>query len=201
MPTQKFEKVPMDKEHWTVVYDGGGDVLFEPLSNSLLLKPRVPESPTQTFAALVTLNTLKIPLRDYAVRVVVSTNAQLRKDAPNDWEVFWFLGNFRWAPNGKKEANYFTLKPRTGAELGTVFDEVGQNFLKTRPGPSLKLGEPMELLLVKQGGDFRVYQGQNLILKYHDSEAQVRMFSHPGTFGLYSEDALVRIHSFEYLPL
>lgn len=198
---EQFVRVPLTEKYWAVVYDGGGDVVFESLSESLVLRPKSPKKEAETFAALVTLKELHSPLQDYAVRVEVSTITQLRENSPNDWEVFWFFGNYRWAPSKKKEANYFILKPRSGVEFGTVFDEVGQSFLKTKAEPVLHLGERVKLLFVKKGPRFQVYKQDKLILSYHDRDAPGQMFSHPGTFGLYSEDALVRIHSFEYLPL
>lgn len=191
----------MDREHWSVVFDGGGDVVFEPLSRSLSLKPKAPIKESETYAALVVLKSLPKPLVDYAVRLEVSSYTHLRRENPNDWEVFWFFGNYRWAPNGKKEANYFILKPRSGVEFGTVFEEVGQTFLKTQAEPVLKLGERIKLLFIKQGPQFRVYRNDRLILSYRDGEVPEKMFSHPGTFGLYSEDAFVRVHSFEYRAL
>lgn len=200
LDVNRFKDVPMTAAHWDIAYSGGGEVRFDSLTRDLVLRPKVPGTSQETYASLVLL---KKPIRieNYAVRLEVSTLAQLRAEKPNDWEVFWFFGNYRPTPEGKKEANYFILKPRAGVELGTVFDEVGQNFLKTASSPVLHLGEKVELILIKRDGHFRVYRNQVLVLDYQDGQAESFLYSHPGTFGLYSEDALVHVHAFSYLPL
>lgn len=192
--------VPLTSEHWRIAYTGGGDVHFDSKTHDLVMRPRVPGTPSETYASLVLLKK-NLQLENYAVRIEVSTLTQLRAEKPNDWEVFWFFGNYRPTPEGKKEANYFIMKPRAGVELGTVFDEVGQNFLKTAADPVLHLGEKVELILIKRGGSFRAYRNQVLVLDYQDGQAANFLYSHAGTFGLYSEDALVRVHAFSYLPL
>ena len=194
--------VPLTTSYWEKVYDGGGHVTFDSTRNELLLSPQAPQVPEQTFAALVILKKLKFrPVQNYVVRVEVSTEKQLRATAPNEWEVFWFFGNYRKSEKGTKEANYFILKPQAGIELGVVFDEVGQKFLKTNSAPVLEMGRRTELIFLKRGSRFRVYQDQVLILDYQDGEAAGRLYEHPGTFGLYSEDAQVRVHAFSYKEL
>ena len=194
--------VPLTPSYWEIVYNGSGAVEFDRTRGDLLLLPKTPEVPQQTFAALVVLKKLKIkPLQDFAVRIEVSNERQLRTLAPNDWEVFWFFSNYRKSDKGTKEANYFILKPNSGVELGLAFDEVGQKFLKTESSPLLKLPARDELIFVKRGSNFRAYRNQMLILDYKDGETDGQLYSHGGTFGLYSEDAQVRIHSFSYKAL
>lgn len=204
----ELRSIPMTPAFWEVIYNGSGKVEFERQTRELLLVPKVPEVPEQTFAALVVLKQLQLnPVQDFVVRLEVSTEKQLRVGtAPNDWEVFWFFSNYRRSEKGTKEANYFILKPKSGVELGLVFDEVGQTFLKTAATPQLKIpakNEPLkeELIFIKRGASFRAYRNQYLIMDYKDGDATSRLFTHGGTFGLYSEDAQVRVHSFSFKAL
>lgn len=196
----QFLEVPLHPDHWKTEYDGGGLIRFG--VRELFLQPQIPRQKGETFAALLTLNeTTRTPLKDYAVRMEVTTLYQLREREPNEWEVFWFFGNYRREGAGKKQANYFILKPSTGSELGVVFGEVGQKFLKTLPNPILKLGERNEFIFVKRGLGFRVYLNRQMILDFKGTSEIPGLFDHAGTLGIYSEDALVHVHSFSYLRL
>lgn len=202
MMLSELSSVPLTPSYWEVVYNGNGRVEFDRQRKELVLIPKVPETPQQTFAALVVLKKLKIKLlQDFVVRIEVSNERQLRALAPNDWEVFWFFGNYRKSEAGTKEANYFILKPNSGAELGIAFDEVGQKFLKTDTSSLLKLPARDELILIKRGTSFRAYRNQILVLDYKEGDSEHKLYPHAGTFGLYSEDAQVRIHSFSYKAL
>ncbi len=191
--------VPMTSDNWSISYTGGGEVRFDAFSHELTMQPKVPGSSQETFASLVLLKAK--PLENYVVRLEVSTLAQLRTESPNSWEVFWFFGNYRPTSDGKKEANYFILKPQSGVELGTVFDEVGQSFVKTASEPTLQLGEKIELIIIKRPNVFRVYRDRVIVMDYLQESGGPQLYSHPGLLGLYSEDALVRVHAFSYLPL
>lgn len=194
-----LKNIPLDEDHWEVVSTGQGEVRFQ--SAELFLKPKTPQFTKETFGAWVIAKEIPpLPLSNYVVRVQLTVHQQLRK-TPNDWEVFWFLGNYRANPQLFKETNYFIAKPTTGGELGRAFQELGQEFLKTSSQPKLTLGKRTEFVYVKNGGSFKVYQEGRLKFEFHEIPGSQKMYHHPGTFGLYSEDASVTIHSFSYQPL
>lgn len=200
MRTFQMDSVPLSPYHWKIEYDGGGQVLFNPDgSGDLVFQPQPAKTSAQTFATLLLLkDTLDKPVKNYAVRIEVTTEKQLRSSTPNEWEVFWFFGNYQRGSHKNKTANYFVFKPNTGAELGRVFDEVGQHFLKTDESIDLKVGERSTFVIVKEGGRFQVYKNGVQILNYQGASMPQGLYDQAGTFGLYSEDALVRVHSFAY---
>lgn len=195
--------VPLSALHWKVEYDSGGTVSFNPDgSGDLILSPPEVVHSSQTYSALVILRDVENkPLSDYVVELSVTSVRQFRMPRPNDWEVFWFFANYQEGPRDTKRTNYFILKPRSGVELGTAFGIYGQNFLKTNPQPTLELGQRQNLKFVKKGSVFKVYRDDHLILDYEAMDERNALYLHPGTFGLYTEDALVRVHSFSYSPL
>ncbi len=203
MRTFQMSPVPLSPYHWTVEYDGGGQVLFNPDgSGDLVFQPQQAKTSAQTFATLLLLkDTLNRPLKNYAVKIEVTTERQLRSSTPNEWEVFWFFGNYQRGLNKDKTANYFLLKPNTGAELGRVFEEVGQHFLRTDESKDLKIGERATFIIVKEGGHFQVYKNGSEIIDYQGEQMPEGLYDQMGALGLYSEDALVRVHSFAYQAL
>lgn len=201
--TQEKQIVPLTPAFWKVEYDGGGKVLFNAGgTGDLLIQPKTPGRAEETFSALVLFKpTLQFPLRNYVVSIDVTTTRQLRADKPNEWEVFWFFGNYRSQLPMIKEANYFLLKPQAGAELGKAFDQVGQHFLMTDSTKTLPLNKRQRFTYVKNGTHFRVYCGNQLLLDYIEQKTSDGLYDHAGAFGLYAEDAQVRIHSFSYRAL
>ncbi len=205
-------QIPLTPLNWQISYDGGGAVSFNPDgTGDIILKPQIPKTAAETYAALVLLKSTNLkPLKDYVVQIEVTTVRQLRVVSPNEWEVFWFMGNYR-STNGPdaKQTNYFMLKPNAGAELGRAFEQVGQSFLKTDSGPRLPLNVRQTFTYIKKGQHFQVYQqvsGQvhrdrKLVLDYMGKGPEDSLYDHPGSFGLYAEDALVRVHSFVYEAL
>lgn len=195
--------VPLTPYHWKVEYDGGGSVQFNPDgSGDIVFQPRTPKTAGQTFATLLLLkDTLDRPLKNYAVKMEVTTVKQLRDATPNEWEVFWFFGNYKKARAKNKSANYFLVKPHTGVELGRAFDEVGQHFLKTEESGSIQIGERHTFVFIKEGPAAFLFQDGNQILKYHGGRMPDALYDQAGAFGLYSEDALVRVHSFSFQAL
>lgn len=200
---KEFINVPLNEHYWDVVYNGGGQVQFNLNgTGDLLLRPKEPKSIGETYAALVIRKQPeRNSLENYLVKVDFTVTKQLRDEAPNDWEVFWFFGNYRKDAGKSKTANYLILKPKTGVELGLVFDEVGQKFLKTQERPLLVLGQRTQLIYFKMGKTFRVYQDDQLIFDYQNPGEARSLYDQAGAFGLYSEDAEVRIHAFSYIPL
>ncbi|MNJ99890.1 hypothetical protein D3C87_176710 [compost metagenome] len=199
----RFKEVPLTPFHWKVVYDGDGQVLYNPDgSGDLVFAPQVAQTSANTHAVLLLLkDTLAQPVKDYAVKIELTTKQQLRSSTPNDWEVFWFFGNYRKDPGQSKVANYVILKPNTGIELGRVFDEVGQHFLKTDSVHGTQIGERVTLAIVKKGRHLQVFKNGNLVMSYESGQLPEALYDLPGALGLYSEDALVRVHSFAYQAL
>lgn len=195
--------VPLTPYHWKIEYDGGGQVLFNPDgSGDLIFQPQQAKTSAQTFATLLLLkDTLDRPVKNYAVQIEVTTEKQLRSSTPNEWEVFWFFGNYQGRSATDKTANYFLLKPYTGAELGRVFEEVGQHFLKTDETKEFKIGERATFIIVKDDERFQVYKNGIEIMDYQSKEMPESLYDQRGALGLYSEDSLVRVHSFAYQAL
>lgn len=199
----KLNTVPLTPYHWQVEYDGGGLVQFNPDgSGDIILRPQSPKASGQTFAALLLLkDTLDKPLKNYVAKIEVTTVQQLRETVPNEWEVFWFFGNYVKGTKAAKTTNYVMVKPTSGVELGRAFDEVGQEFLKTTNLGVLQIGKRHTLIVVKQGSSWRLFMDGKDVLTYHGANMPQALYDQAGTFGLYTEDALVRIHSFSYQAL
>lgn len=195
--------VPLTPYHWQVEYDGGGSVQFNPDgSGDIVFQPKRPKTSGQTFATLLLLkDTLDRPLKNYAVKMEVTTVKQLREATPNEWEVFWFFGNYKKVQGANKTANYFLVKPNVGTELGRAFDETGQHFLKTSELGELQIGKRHTFVFVKEKQDVILFQDGKQILEYHGDQMPEALYDEAGSFGLYSEDALVRVHSFAYQAL
>ncbi|WP_413585365.1 hypothetical protein [Bdellovibrio sp. HCB274] len=200
IPGGRLLKVPLTAEYWDVVYDGGGVVKFdEDGLGELVFYPRVARKSGQTFSSLLLLkNSLVKPVNDFVVRAEVTTVRQLRSSTPNDWEVFWFVSNYRKDPKLVKTANYFLQKPNSGVELGRFFQEKGQKFLMTSQAAPLEIGARSTFYFVKQGKRYRVFRDGDLVLDYLGKEMPESLYDQAGALGLYSEDAVVRLHSFEY---
>lgn len=198
-----MRQVPLTPYHWKIQYDGGGKVLFNPDgSGDLIYQPQQALTSAQTFATLLLLkDSLDVPLKDYAVKIEVTTEKQLRSSTPNDWEVFWFFGNYIQNSASDKTANYFLLKPNTGVEIGRAFEEVGQHFLKTDESSEMKIGERATFIIVKEGKRFQVYKNGQEIIDYQSGQMPDSLYDQAGALGLYSEDSLVRVHSFAYQRL
>ncbi|MBO9666383.1 MAG: hypothetical protein J7501_06175 [Bdellovibrio sp.] len=203
LPNYKLSSVPLTPAHWKVEYDGGGEVAFNPDgSGDLVFEPQRARTSAQTFAALLLLkDTMVKPVKNYAVRFEATTVRQLRSSTPNDWEVLWFIGNYQKPHGQDKTANYFIAKPNSGVELGRIFEEVSQHFLKTTDSKDLQMNVRSVFYIVKDHQSFRVFRDGELVMDYEGQEMPEALYDHSGALGLYSEDALVRVHSFSYQAL
>ena len=201
--TYNMTVVPLTEDRWIVKYDGGGKIQFSPDGKGdLIFQPQTASTSAQTFAALLLLkDTIQKPLKNYAVKIEVTTEKQLRSSTPNDWEVFWFFGNYQQGIGKEKTANYFILKPNSGAELGRVYQEIGQQFLKTDEAVPLKIGERATFIIVKEQDHFQVYKNGEEIIDYRGRQMPESLYDQAGALGLYTEDAVVRVHSFAYQAL
>lgn len=207
-----LEPVPLNETYWDLEYSGGGVVQYSASQElpGLVLLPKKPLYPGETYAALVLSNKrLMKPPKDFIFEVEVVNQQQLRELTPNPWEVFWFFFNYRVGVDGKKEANYFIPKFEKGIELGKAYGEVGQTFLKTSSSPSTELTVPEIYTFIKKGQSFKVFKNRKRIMSFQghvstENETTPQdsfLFDHAGQFGLYTEDALVKIISVKFVEL
>lgn len=188
------------RKDWQVVSDGYGTVTFDPV-RGIVMTPKAasPSDPDGTHASLLlSTQTLRKPLKDFEATVTFTNEAQLREGAPpNAWEVFWLLFNYTLDDAGKKKTNYVTVKP-TGLEVGTAFDEVGQEFLLTNPSPAIQVGQTHTMKVSKTGQRVKIVLDGKPVA---DFESTGDLYDVPGALGLYCEDARVRVHRFTVKPL
>ncbi|UYL09213.1 hypothetical protein B9G69_001305 [Bdellovibrio sp. SKB1291214] len=206
MDLPKYDRlinVPLTSKYWTVAFDGGGEVKFNvDGSGDLVFHPQVAKTSLQTFSSLLLLkNTVTAPVNNYVVKMEVTTVRQLRSSTPNDWEVFWFVSNYRKDPQLIKTANYFIQKPNSGIELGRFFEETGQKFLMTSEQSTKAVGLRSTYYFAKQGQRFRVFRDGVQIMDYLGTKMPEALYDQAGALGLYSEDAEVRVHSFAFQVL
>lgn len=189
---QKWKKVALDEKNWSRVYDGYGKIAFE---KKITLQPRTVASETnQTHAALVLLQE-KQQTKDFAVRLSYQNTKTLRSPASNPWEVLWVMFNYTGDPQNKK-TNYLILKPN-GIELGKAWGLVDQEFLYTKDNPKIEIGKTYQLELIKKNNRVQAFVDDQLALDYTETDPKKKLFTGPGQIGLYTEDALVSISSFE----
>lgn len=194
----EYTEIPMKSQDWEIRYNGHGFVR-NALDGSLEFSPKKVLQKNETSSALVTLKLVK-PIKDFAVKMRFTTVRQLREDQPNDWEVFWFLANYQDSIKHQKLANYVVFKPQTGIELGKIFNEVGQEFLKTEAHFKFALNSVHEVTVIKKGQRLWLMKDEKTIFEF-SGDSHKTLYDHFGTFGLYTEDALVTVHSFKYLSL
>ena len=192
--------IPLTENYWNLQYTGGGVVMFSDSSEygGLVMAPQTPSQESETYAALVVSNENFVKsLKDFVFEVEVVNQQQLRELSPNPWEVFWFFFNYRIGGDGKKEANYFVPKFEKGMELGKAYGEVGQTFLKTSATPHTELTTPEKYTFIKKGQTLKVFKNKRPVFAFKGHE-DVLMYDHVGQFGLYTEDAIVKVLSVSY---
>ena len=192
--------IPLTENYWNLQYTGGGVVMFSDSSEygGLVMAPQTPSQGSETYAALVVSNENFVKsLKDFVFEVEVVNQQQLRELSPNPWEVFWFFFNYRIGGDGKKEANYFVPKFEKGMELGKAYGEVGQTFLKTSATPHTELTTPEKYTFIKKGQTLKVFKNKRPVFAFKGHE-DVLMYDHVGQFGLYTEDAIVKVLSVSY---
>lgn len=184
--------IPLASGYWTTIYDGYGSVTYDP-TNGIVLKPKAATSPTETHAALALANNLTP--RNFRLSITATVEQQLRLNSPpNPWETFWIFFNYNQTSGGKK-TNYFLLKPN-GVELGTAYDAVGQTFLQTGSASATAIGASNTYDIEKVGNHVTVSINGQKVTDYTGAVYDV-----PGSIGLYSEDAQVRVTRLQVIPL
>jgi hypothetical protein len=142
-----------------------------------------PSSAAQTFSSLVVS---RQTWKDMAVSLDTTTVAQLRRPAPNPWEVSWLL--FRYSDL----AHYYwlILKPN-GWELGKkdggpLDGSAPQRFLATGSAPTFPIGRRYHVRLTIAGGTIAAAVNGRQLFRYTDPDPLPG-----GAVGFYEEDSVV----------
>lgn len=169
---------------WLSVFNGHGTNVGD--EDSLSLSPMPAEDPGTTHAGLVVSTT---SYTDVRLEARMRTERQLRRPAPNPWEVPWLL----WAYTDPEHFYYITLKPN-GWELGKRDPAYpgGQRFLATGHG-EFPLGEWTEARVEQHGATMSVAVDGTPLVTYTDRERPYRT----GRVGAYTEDAAVRFEKLQ----
>jgi Domain of Unknown Function (DUF1080) len=172
---------------WQVEYAGYGTtaVLVEGGRHLLSMSPRVAEDAGTTHGGLVT--TLA-QFENIDVTAQLRTERQLRRQAPNPWEVAWFV----WHYTDDHHFYSVVLKPN-GWELGKEDPAYpgSQRYLATGSTPSFPVGVQHTVRVQHVGNEISVWANGNLLTTYRDTERPYRV----GRIGLYTEDAHVHFDS------
>lgn len=182
---------------WNVVYDGMGSVQVDSTSGTMMLAPKVSTALYETHAALVVSE--KALSGNYELVFNYETVEQLRENfEPNPWEMGWLVWGYRDVINVAGEPdqtfNYLILKPN-GLEFGEALTQDGQNFLWTSPYAH-------NVYVPGQTYQVKIRVAQNVLTVWIDgvkafsySDTSSRTLSFDGKFGVYAEDASVRVNS------
>ncbi|MBU0507149.1 MAG: hypothetical protein ABII18_07765 [bacterium] len=186
---------------WTVAWTGYGQVVFD--DDGVMLEPKRPDVDDELHSALVLLNdALTTPVIDFKITLSVTNQEQLQPTTPEAWEVFWLLFNFSATEDyDTRTFNYFVLKTN-GVELG-VYENYGvehQTFLATESEPQAIIGVANEWVIEKIGQNLSAWIDGALVMTFDGAVEEEPLLDQAGTFGLYTEDARVRVHSVEILP-
>jgi len=201
-PQQPFSPaIPLTSNDWLTAYNGFGYVNFAADASFIEYAPQAAADPGTTHAVLLLTNRHNAnPIANFRATIQVSTLQQIRTPTPNAWETFWFFFNYKLDTNGKKQTNYFTLKPN-GYELGTAYDDIGQTFLATGGTPTLTIGLTNTIVLEMYNGILTVTVDGSPVFSYDNSVQVNKMYLHAGNFGLYCEDAKVKVFGVKIEPL
>lgn len=169
-----------DRGRFRIVYDGHGSVSGN--EDEVLLEPRSADDLSVTHGGLV-VTTQTWDRVDFDVDV--TTEAQVRQDPANPWEVGWVLWNYT-------DDDHFyaiALKPN-GWEISKQDPAYPgkQRFLVTGAEPSFPIGESQKVAVRQSGAEMVVSVGGRVLATVVDDE---RPYS-SGSIGFYTEDARVR---------
>lgn len=183
--------IPLTSNDWTTMYDGFGSVTYS--TGGIVMYPMSATSPSETHAALTLANISR--LQNFRLKITAITEMQLRQNSPpNPWEVFWVLFNYNSTATGKN-TNYFILKT-DGVELGTATDSIGQTFLQTAPATISAVGQLNTFQIEKIDSSVTVSVNGTKVIDYTGA-----VFDTPGSIGLYTEDAGVKVTAVSVTPL
>jgi hypothetical protein len=165
---------------WRSLFNGYGSVALQ--GQDVVLAPRPPAGRDDTHAALVVSHR---SYGDIALSLRVRTEAQLRSEGPNPWEVAWVL----WHVSSRERFYALVLKP-TGWELSKQDPDYpgGQRFLASGTTPTFPVGRWHEVGIVQVGDQLDVSVDGRALTRFRDSAGAYRS----GGLGLYTEDARAR---------
>lgn len=179
-PTLEAWKEGEERGRFRAVYDGHGSVSGN--DNEILLEPKSADDLSMTHGGLV-VTTQTWNRVDFDV--VVTTEAQVRRDPANPWEVGWVLWNYT-------DDDHFyavALKPN-GWEVSKQDPAYPgkQRFLVTGDQPRFPIGESQRVSVTQSGAEMVISVGGRVLARVVDEEAPYRN----GSIGFYTEDARVR---------
>ncbi|MDQ6723923.1 MAG: DUF1080 domain-containing protein [Thermoproteota archaeon] len=185
---------------WKTVYTGTGSTGVKDVNGSLVfyLKPNSSKSPGETHAALVkSIDKFCNFVIDFDMNVV----KQLRENTPpHSWESGWLI--FRYTD--KFHYYWIVLKP-TGIELGKkdcancTGSAEGQQFLKTKHTPTLKINTWRHLNISAVGNHFQIYVDGVKAIDFIDKNMSPQLST--GAVAMYSEDAYVLYNKMHLKPI
>lgn len=180
---------------WRLEYDGYGRV--EVGDNAVRLAPKSATAREITHAALVIARESELrPLRDFRVSFRYRVRRALRQPSSeaNPWETLWLFFNYR-GEAASKETNYLILKSN-GLEVGKAWGQTAQSFLHTAAQPRALQPRQWQHLEIERRGSrlsVRLNHGKAETIAFHPKRA---LYGHPGSIGLYTEDADVEVRDF-----
>lgn len=183
------QQIPTLPAYWKEVYNGYGAITYNQ-DLGIVMQPGPSSKNDETHAALVLVRqTVTHPLKDFTIRLTVTTERQLRMPVSNPWEVFWLFFNYVQDRTGFPKTNYFLVKPN-GIELGIAYEGRRQKFLYTKTSPSLKLRHLANWIVTKNGNSIVISIDGVKVMAFKGN-----IIDRPGAIGLYTEDARVRVQN------
>ncbi len=187
---------------WDVISNGEGTVTFD--ASGILMTPKAATVWDETHGAWLLAKTTESQLLQNFKATIKYTNvAQLRTGtAPNPWEVFWLFFNYTIGSDTKKQTNYVMIKTN-GTEMGRAYSETKQEFLVTNDTPSILIETEHTITVTKNGPNVNVLLDGALAADFTSAAAPSTKYIYdvPGSIGLYTEDAQVRVSSVKIEPL
>ena len=178
---------------WYSLHDGFGRTQVESTKRGpvLTMTTRAPESLAVTFSSLVHT---RRAFRDVDFTLTLRTVAQLRRPAPNPWEVAWVL----WRYTDNRHFYAFIAKPN-GFELAKqdVAYKGSQRFLAVSYASSFPTGTTYRIRVRHIGNTMCVWVNGIRLVRYTDRERPLRS----GSIALYAEDSSVRYGPLELRPI
>ncbi len=177
-----------ERGQFRAVYNGYGTVTGD--DEQIELHPKSAADLSVTHGGLVVT---RETFDDVDFDVVMTTEEQVRLDAPNPWEVAWTLWNYT-------DDDHFyavALKPN-GWEISKQDPAYpgSQRYLATGKTPVFPVGESYLVSVEQTDGEMVVSVGDQVLASVVDEERPYRS----GSIGFYTEDASVRFESLNISP-
>lgn len=187
-----WKPIELKWKNWSVASKDARFVDINAGTSVISIKPRRAKEPDDSHSAMV-VSRLQLPAEKFGLKVLYENKKALRGKKSNPWEVLWIYFNYRSIPPSSKKANYVVLKPN-GLELGRVWGEMDQEILASRKSPDVRYGQPVELLILRDGGEIRVWVDGKLSLSYSEKN-EGSLFSDSAPLALVAEDSHVLVRN------